>query len=94
MKRGHVPNRMCVGCRQVKPKETLLRIVSTTDGSGYLDATHYTPGRGSYLCLSPDCLRSAQKRGTFSSYTNYLELTHIISSGIHGADSADDLKGC
>jgi len=44
----HVPQRTCVGCRQVLPKRTLLRVVRGAHGV-HLDPTGKAPGRGAYL---------------------------------------------
>ena len=47
-KRKHVPQRTCVGCRQVLPKRSLVRIVRTQDGVS-VDLSGKKPGRGAYL---------------------------------------------
>jgi uncharacterized protein len=47
-KRKHVPQRTCVGCRQVLPKRTLIRIVRT-DETIQVDPSGKLPGRGAYL---------------------------------------------
>ncbi len=44
----HVPQRTCVGCREVLPKRTLIRIVRGAEGVG-VDVTGKAPGRGAYL---------------------------------------------
>jgi len=44
----HVPQRTCVGCREVLPKRTLIRIVTGPEGV-IVDPTGKTHGRGAYL---------------------------------------------
>ena len=44
----HVPQRTCVGCREVLPKRTMIRIVRTADGV-QIDPTGKLAGRGAYL---------------------------------------------
>lgn len=44
----HVPQRTCVGCRQVLAKRTLVRVVRTPDGVK-IDPTGKANGRGAYL---------------------------------------------
>ena len=61
-KRGHVPVRMCMGCRQRKKKEMLIRLVKSADGAFSLDETRQRDGRGYYLCPDRACLKMAQKR--------------------------------
>ncbi|HSO26724.1 MAG TPA: YlxR family protein [Anaerolineales bacterium] len=47
-RRKHVPQRTCVGCREVLPKRTLIRIVRLPDGV-QVDPTGKQAGRGAYL---------------------------------------------
>ena len=44
----HVPQRTCVGCREVLPKRALVRIVRTPQGV-QVDSTGKMNGRGAYL---------------------------------------------
>ena len=54
--------RMCVGCREMKEKKTLIRIVRTPEGEIKLDRTGKMNGRGAYLCNDLSCLRKARKK--------------------------------
>lgn len=56
-----VPQRTCVGCREVKPKRELIRIVRTPDGHVEVDPTGKRSGRGAYVCPNPKCLDLAVK---------------------------------
>ena len=53
--------RMCVGCREMKEKKALLRIVRTPEGQILLDGTGKKSGRGAYVCPDPACLKKARK---------------------------------
>lgn len=53
------PIRQCTGCRQVRPKREMIRVVRTPDGQVVLDATGKRSGRGAYVCPNPDCLTKA-----------------------------------
>lgn len=55
-----IPQRMCVGCRSMKEKRELIRVIRTED-SAALDPTGKQPGRGAYICPSTECLHKAQK---------------------------------
>ena len=46
--RRHIPQRTCVGCRQVLAKRALARIVRTDEGV-HVDPTGKAAGRGAYL---------------------------------------------
>ena len=56
-----IPMRMCVGCREMKPKAELIRVVKPQKGDCALDFTGKAPGRGAYVCASVECLKKAQK---------------------------------
>ena len=58
-----IPMRMCVGCREMKPKKELLRAVRSPEGTVSLDTTGKKPGRGAYCCYNAECLRRALKQG-------------------------------
>lgn len=55
------PLRMCTGCREMKPKKDLIRAVKSPEGEISLDFTGKKPGRGAYLCKSPDCFKKIRK---------------------------------
>lgn len=61
-----VPMRMCTGCREMKPKKELIRVVKTTEGDIKLDATGKLNGRGAYICKSSECLKKAEKSNALS----------------------------
>jgi hypothetical protein len=52
---------MCVGCREMKNKRELVRIVRSPQGDIDLDTTGKKPGRGAYICPEPECLKQAIK---------------------------------
>jgi len=56
------PLRMCVGCREMKPKKVLIRAVRSPQGEVSLDATGKKAGRGAYVCFNADCLKRALKQ--------------------------------
>ena len=56
-----VPQRQCIGCREMKNKRDLIRVLKTTDGQITIDATGRKNGRGAYLCPSMDCFKKAVK---------------------------------
>jgi len=56
-----IPQRQCVGCRTMRDKRDLLRIVKAPDGTISLDTTGKKSGRGAYVCHDPECLKKARK---------------------------------
>ena len=57
-----IPYRLCVVCRESKPKKELLRIVKSQDGKIELDKTGKLNGRGTYICNNKDCLENLFKK--------------------------------
>lgn len=56
-----VPQRMCVGCREMKNKKELIRIVRNAENVLQLDTTGKKPGRGAYICPSVECFNQSIK---------------------------------
>ena len=54
-----IPMRQCVGCREMKPKRELVRVVRSAEGEISVDFRGKAPGRGAYLCPDPACLKRA-----------------------------------
>lgn len=66
MKTKKTPMRMCLGCREMKPKLELMRVVRTPDGSMVLDKTGKVSGRGAYLCKNEECFKKSVKSKALS----------------------------
>ncbi len=54
----HVPERMCVVCREKAAKRTLIRLVRSEHGV-QVDPGGKMSGRGAYLCDQPSCWKRA-----------------------------------
>jgi predicted RNA-binding protein YlxR (DUF448 family) len=72
----HVPQRTCVGCREILAKRTLTRIVRTADGVK-IDFTGKLAGRGAYLHNK----RSCWERGLQGN------LSHALKTDLTGEES-------
>jgi Predicted nucleic-acid-binding protein implicated in transcription termination len=62
MKPRKIPMRMCMGCREMKPKKELVRVVRSPEGVVSLDMAGKKPGRGAYVCPDADCMKKAIKQ--------------------------------
>jgi len=62
MKPKKIPMRMCVGCREMKDKKTLIRVVRSPEGEVSMDQTGKKAGRGAYVCRDQECLKRAIKQ--------------------------------
>ncbi len=76
MKQKKIPLRKCIGCTEMKEKKQLVRVVKAPDetdengevlktGEISVDLTGKKPGRGAYVCRSPECLAAARKARRF-----------------------------
>ena len=59
--KGKIPMRQCTGCREMKNKKEMIRVLKTAEGEILLDATGRKNGRGAYICRSSECLEKAVK---------------------------------
>lgn len=57
-----IPMRMCIACREMKPKAEMTRVVKTADDEIYLDPTGKAAGRGAYVCNNADCLKKLSSK--------------------------------
>ena len=56
-----IPMRQCLGCREMKPKRELIRVVRSPEGEISLDFRGKASGRGAYVCPDAQCLKKAIK---------------------------------
>jgi len=56
-----IPLRQCVGCREMKTKKEMIRVIKTPENEVVLDAKGKQNGRGAYLCFSAECLQKARR---------------------------------
>lgn len=61
-----IPMRMCTGCREMKPKRELIRIVRVSESDIRLDSTGKLNGRGAYICKCKECFDKAKKSNALS----------------------------
>lgn len=56
-----VPMRQCTGCREMKNKREMIRVIRTAGNEICIDATGRKNGRGAYICPNMNCLKMAMK---------------------------------
>ena len=61
MKNKKIPMRRCVACGTSRPKQELIRIV-TSGETAEVDASGRKNGRGAYLCKDTACFELAKKK--------------------------------
>ena len=59
--KNKTPLRQCTGCREMKSRKEMIRVLKTPENEIVLDATGRKNGRGAYVCLSQECLEKAVK---------------------------------
>ena len=60
------PERMCIACRQMKPKAEMLRVIKPKEGEIFIDRTGKAAGRGAYICDSDACVKKCLKVKLFN----------------------------
>ena len=55
-----IPLRQCVGCREMKTKKEMIRVIKTPENEVVLDVRKQN-GRGAYLCFCAECLQKARR---------------------------------
>ena len=60
------PQRSCLGCREVRSKNELLRFVLDQEGAMFPDISRKLPGRGAYTCYARACFEAAVRRKQFN----------------------------
>ena len=60
-----VPMRMCIACREMKPKKEMARIVKSGEEIT-LDLTGRANGRGAYICSNGECIKKLKKQKLLS----------------------------
>ena len=61
-----LPLRMCLGCREMKLKSELVRVVRSPEGEMSVDEVGKKPGRGAYVCRNPECYKRVVKSKALS----------------------------
>ena len=57
-----IPMRMCIACKQMKPKGEMTRVVKNADGEIFPDPTGKAQGRGAYICNDKGCVEKLKKQ--------------------------------
>ena len=65
MKTKKIPQRMCIGCQEMKSKKELIRVVKNANNEINVDLTGKMPGRGAYICKNIECFEKAHKMKKF-----------------------------
>lgn len=61
VKKKKEPMRQCVGCREMKSKKEMVRVIRTPEEEILMDLTGRKNGRGAYICRSAVCFDKARK---------------------------------
>ena len=88
-----IPLRQCLGCREMKPKAELVRVVRSPEGTVSLDLRGKAPGRGAYVCRSADCLKKALRSKAVSRSLGVEippELYDALAAQMEAEDGTDD----
>ena len=80
--KGHVPIRMCIGCRSKRKKEEMLRFIRGIDGVMFVNEKKRINGRGFYLCPDLVCFKMAQKKERGVGSLGSMDLLYPLKKGL------------
>lgn len=60
------PQRSCLGCREIRDRDRLLRFVLSPQGEAVPDLDARLPGRGAYTCINAGCVTAAIRQRLFN----------------------------
>ncbi len=92
VRKKHVPQRTCVGCREVLPKRTLIRVVRSGE-SVQVDPTGKLAGRGAYLHDRRTCWERALKGALASALKTPLSESDLAALRAFMATLPEDETG-
>ncbi len=87
MAKGKVPFRMCIACREMKPKKEMTRIVKNADGEIFADFSGKAAGRGAYICSAPECQKKLQDKKLLHKAFS-AQVPDDVYEGVRGGDKS------
>jgi predicted RNA-binding protein YlxR (DUF448 family) len=80
-KKGHVPIRMCIGCRKKREKGEMIRLTQCSEGMAGVDERKHFQGRGFYLCPDLGCLSMAKKKNRGIGFLGTMDFQSLLVRG-------------
>jgi predicted RNA-binding protein YlxR (DUF448 family) len=77
-KKGHVPIRMCIGCRKKREKGEMIRLTQYSEGMVRVDERKHIQGRGFYLCPDLGCLSIAKKKNKGIGFLETMDFQSLL----------------
>jgi len=81
-KKGQVPIRTCLGCRNKKRKEELIWFVQNNDEWVRVNGKKPHQGRGFYLCPDLGCLNMAKKKNKGIGFVETMDFQESSRKGL------------
>ncbi len=72
-----VPLRKCIVTNEMKPKQSLIRIVRTKDGDVFVDPTGKKNGRGAYVSVELATVERAEKSKAIERHFHVEDIEHV-----------------
>ena len=90
MRQKKIPLRMCINCREMKPKREMIRLVKSESGEIDIDPTGKKPGRGAYICGETECVTTAKKQKKIERSFGVAGCEHIYKVLLENAEGTVD----
>lgn len=72
-----IPLRKCIITNEMKPKQSLIRIVRTKEGDVFVDPTGKKNGRGAYVSMDDKVVEQARKSRAIESHFKVSEIADV-----------------
>lgn len=76
-KNKKVPLRKCIVSNEMKPKQSLIRIVRNKEGQVFVDPSGKKNGRGAYVAFDEQVIKKAEENRAIERHFQVSDLGHI-----------------
>jgi hypothetical protein len=80
-KKGDVPIRTCIGCREKRKKEELIWFAQSVEGVVRVNEKKPHQGRGFYLCPDLGCFNRSKKRNRGVGFLETMDFRYLSAKG-------------
>jgi len=92
-RKGHLPVRTCIGCREKKKKEEMIWLAQSPGGVVVVNRKRPHQGRGFYLCPELRCLNMAKKKRRGVALLETMDLRFLSAKSFGDEEKVPDTGG-
>jgi uncharacterized protein len=92
-RKGHLPVRTCIGCREKKKKVEMIWLAQSPGGVVVVNRKRPHQGRGFYLCPELRCLNMAKKKRRGVALLETMDLRFLSAKSFGDEEKVPDTGG-